>query len=92
MINIYGRLGLGDKAMECLHLILKHCTVNNLFTYHNASRKMVVTLQLMWCNHKPYHIDCNCGIVSGLIELLLFSAPREVRLLPVPPGTSVLGV
>lgn len=87
MMNIYARLGMGEKVRECFELIAKHCTGENLFTYHNDDRCSGVTMESLWSNHKPYQLDCNCGISNGIVEAIVSSTPERLRVMHAPlPG------
>ena len=85
MANIFARLGNGDKAKECLELLLRFCTGTNLYTYHNDWRNMGVTLRYMHSGHAPFQIDANMGFTSAVYEMLLYSDTERIKLLPALP-------
>ncbi|MDC7236114.1 MAG: glycoside hydrolase N-terminal domain-containing protein [Spirochaetales bacterium] len=88
LANIYARLGRGDRAMECLDILKEYCTGINLFTYHNDWRDRGV------CMTKPknfdkrvFQIDANMGYPAAILEMLVYSRPGSIHLLPgLPPG------
>lgn len=86
MANIFARLGNGEKAKECLDLLLRFCTGTNLYTYHNDWRNMGVTLRYMHAGHAPFQIDANMGFTSAVYEMLLYSDTEMIKLLPAIPN------
>lgn len=85
MANIFARLNNGEKAKECLDLLIRFCTGKNLYTYHNDWRNMGVTLKFLHAGHAPYQVDANMGFVSAVYEMLLYSDRDKIRLLPALP-------
>ena len=86
MANIFARLGDGKGAKECLDLLIRFCTGENLYTYHNDWRNMGVTLKYMHAGHAPYQVDANMGFVSAVYEMLLYSDCDKIKLLPALPS------
>lgn len=85
MANIFARLCNGEKAKECLDLLLRFCTGQNLFTYHNDWRNMGVTLKYMVAKQAPFQIDANMGFTSAVYEMLLYSNTEMIKILPALP-------
>lgn len=82
MANIYARLGEGNRALECLEILSRSSMGPNLFTYHNDWRRMGLSL---YSKNPPFQIDANFGMTAAIIEMLVFSKPGIVKLLPAIP-------
>ena len=82
MANNYARMGEGDLALECLDLISRSCLLNNFFTTHNDWRDMGICVDLTWA---PFQIDANMGWSAAVQEMLCFSKPGLIKLLPALP-------
>ncbi|HEY0829032.1 MAG TPA: glycoside hydrolase family 95 protein, partial [Bacilli bacterium] len=89
MANIYARLGDGNRALECLEISSRSCVGDNLFTYHNDWRNQGITSKMIWGRSAPFQIDANMGWTAAMLEMLVFSIPGLVKLLPaLPPSWS----
>lgn len=84
MANIYARLGEGDRALECLELLTRSSTGPNLLTYHNDWRGM--GLSCYWGKMPPFQIDANFGFTAAVLEMLVYSKPGMISLLPALPS------
>jgi alpha-L-fucosidase 2 len=83
MSNVYARMNDGDSALECLNLLSRSCIKNNFFTTHNDWRGMGIGLEMEWA---PFQIDANMGWSAAVQEMLLFSVPGRIKVLPALPA------
>ena len=86
MANIYARLGQGDRALECLEIMTRSCVGPNLFTYHNDWRGQGLTMYWGHGSRPPFQIDANLGLAAAILEMLVFSKPGLIKLLPALPS------
>ncbi len=84
MAHIYARLGDAQRALDCFDFLARSCLGANLFTYHNDYRQQGITLYEG--GFPPFQIDANMGLVSAVIEMLVFSAPGMIKLMPALPA------
>lgn len=82
MANNYARMGDGDQALECLDIMSRSCVMKNLFTTHNDWRGMGIGVDFWWA---PIQVDANMGWCSAINEMLMFSVPGKISILPSLP-------
>ena len=85
--NIYARLGMAEAALECLDTMVRSCVGQNLFAYHNDWRNMGVTLKLIFGRSAPFQVDASMGYTSAVLEMLFFSTPEKIKIMPALPKT-----
>lgn len=85
LANIYGRLGEGEKAWECLAHLAQSCLGSSLFTYHNDVRGMGVTMDFFYGLGPALQLDAILGLPAAIMEMLLHSSPDSLRVLPSLP-------
>lgn len=76
---IYAVLGRGDRVLDCLDVMLKGCTMNNLVTLHNDYRNMGIAFDM---EQFPVQMDANMGAVNAVQRMLLDERGDVLRLLP----------
>ncbi|MDF7798190.1 glycoside hydrolase N-terminal domain-containing protein [Pontiellaceae bacterium B1224] len=88
MANVYARMGEGDSALRCLSLLSRACVMNNFFTTHNDWRFSGIGGKF---EPAPYQIDANFGWTAAVQEMLLFSVPGTISVIPALPEKWVEG-
>ncbi len=84
----YARMGEGDLALECLDNISRSGMMNNFFTVHNDWRSMGIGSNMSMA---PFQIDANMGWTGAVQEMLLFSKPGFLKVLPAVPKKWIKG-
>lgn len=82
MASVYARLGYGDKALECLENLSRSTLLNNFFTLHNDWRNMGLSMNI---TSAPVQMDANMGWVNAVQEMMFYSSPNLVKILPACP-------
>ncbi len=82
MANSYARMEEGNLALECLAILSRSGIINNFYTLHNDWRTMGIGVNLQWA---PVQLDANMGWAAAVNEMLLFSKPGLIKLLPALP-------
>jgi len=72
--NGYARLGVADKALDALRLNALNCDSLNLFTLVVGELGTILT-------------DGNGGFCSTVLEMLLYSQPGKLKVLPALPDS-----
>lgn len=84
MANIFARTCEAEKALECINLLARSTLLNNFMTVHNDWRRMGIAV----CGDMraaPVQIDAILGITAAIQEMLLFSTPEYIHILPALP-------
>lgn len=79
MANVYGRMGKGNKALNCIDNLTRAVLLPNFFMAHNDWRRMGIAI----CDDlrvAPIQVDANMGVTSTILEMLVFSTEKEIFL------------
>lgn len=79
MASVYARFRNGEAAMECLDNMARSSLLNNFFTLHNDWRGMNISLTV---DPAVVQLDAVLGYVNAIQEMLLYSSPGYIALLP----------
>lgn len=79
MVNLWARLGDGNKALFYQEQLLKQSVYDNLFDLHPP-------LGETEGEREVFQIDGNFGSASGIAEMLLQSRIGEIKVLPALPN------
>jgi len=88
MANTFARMGDGERALDSLGIFSRTALVDTLFSMGNDWRNMGLSVEIPWA---PFQIDANMGFTSAVQEMLLFSRPGIIKLLPALPDRWLKG-
>lgn len=78
LLNLWAKLGEGDRALSCLDQLLKHAVYDNLFDLHPP-------LGETSGEQEVFQIDGNFGCAGGVANMLLESGRGFLKVLPALP-------
>lgn len=73
------RIGDAGGIVNNLNNMARSCVMSNLFTVHNDWRNMGISLGL---EHAPFQIDGNTGLTNVIYDMVIYSRPGFIRILP----------
>lgn len=76
---------MGDRAFECLNLLTRSCVWPNFLTCHDDARQQGITLGDPDYKKSVFQVDANMGLTAAVLEMLIFSVPGLIRILPALP-------
>ena len=88
LANTFARMGKGEKALDVLGIFSRTAVVDTLFSMGNDWRGMGTSVSIPWA---PFQIDANMGFTSAVQEMLLYSRPGMIKLLPALPAQWLKG-
>lgn len=89
MASIYARFERGNDSLHCLDNMVKACLHQNFLSVHNDWRRMDISLEME--SHAPIQLDASLGCVNALQEMILYSSPHLVKLLPAIADRMTVG-
>ncbi len=92
MSAIYSRLNRAESAFNAINMLSKVCLLENFFTLHNDFRAMGITATDMGDEtFAPVQFDALLGFANAIQEMLVFSTPKILQLLPACPKEFSIG-
>jgi alpha-L-fucosidase 2 len=86
MAGVFARMGDPNRALECLDILVRACAGANLLLNCHDRRAMGLTIGGIG-GSAPFQIDASLGFSAAVLEMLAFSKPGLLRLLPALPKT-----
>jgi len=82
MAHTFARLEDRNHPIQCIDRMVQSSVLNNFLSMHNDWRDMGTTVNM---DNTPVQIDANIGLVSLIYEMLIFSVPGNINILPALP-------